>query len=101
LDHFHAVNALEDCEEEGDLLDDEELFFRADDVDAVPDVVWVLDEEEDAGAEEFLGGDGEDEGEGEEGCAGCCEGGDEVGVLEGDCLLLVKVRYKVEETYRK
>ena len=72
------------------MLDDEELSFRADNVDAVANVVWVFDKEEDARAEEFLGGDGEDEGEGEEGCAGCGEGGDEVGILEGNCLLLVK-----------
>lgn len=90
MDHFHAVDAFEDCVEEGDLLDDEEfLGLRADDVDAVADVVGMFDEEEDAGAEELLGCYCEDEGEGEEGCAGCCEGCDEVCVLEGDCILLV------------
>lgn len=63
LDHFHAINAFEYCEEEGDLFDDEELFFGTDDVDSVTHVVGVLDKEEDTGAEEFLGGHCEDEGE--------------------------------------
>ena len=54
MDHFHAVNAFEDREEEGDLLYDEVFLARADDVDAIAYVVWVLDKEEDAGAEELL-----------------------------------------------
>ena len=64
MNHFHAVDSFEDCEEEGDLLHDEEFLDWADDVDAVADVVGVLDEEEDAGAEEFLRCGCEDEGEG-------------------------------------
>jgi hypothetical protein len=84
LNHFHCVDAFEYCEEEGDLLYDEVFLCGAYNVDAVADVVGVFDEEEDAGAEEFLGCYCEDEGEGKEGCACCYEGGDEVGVLECD-----------------
>ncbi len=84
------------------MLDDEELLgLRADDVDAVADVVGVFDEEEDAGAEELLGCDCEDEGEGEEACTSSREGGDEVGILEGNCKLLVRKILKGKTTYRK
>jgi hypothetical protein len=61
------------------LLNDEVFAV---DVYAVTDVVGVFDEEEDAGAKEFLDAGCEDEGEGKEGCSGCCEGCDEVGILE-------------------
>jgi hypothetical protein len=88
LNHFHGIDAFEYCEEEGDLLHDEVFLCGSHDIDAVAYVVWVFDEEEDAGAEEFLSCYCEDEGEGEEGCACCCEGGDEVGVLECDWYLL-------------
>jgi hypothetical protein len=50
LNHFHGIDAFEYCEEEGDLLYDEVFLCGADDVDAVAYVVWVFDEEEDAGA---------------------------------------------------
>jgi hypothetical protein len=63
LYHFHGIDAFEDCEEEGDLFDDEVFLGWADDVDAIADVVGMLDEEEDAGAEELLGCGCEDEGE--------------------------------------
>jgi len=45
------LNAFEDGEEQGDVLDSELVGC---DVDAVADIVWVLDEEEDAGTENFL-----------------------------------------------
>jgi hypothetical protein len=63
LNHFHAVDAFEDREEERDLLHDEVFLARADDVNAIAYVVWMLDKEEDAGAEELLGCGCENEGE--------------------------------------
>ena len=63
MHHFHGIDTLEDCEEEGDLFHDEIFLHGADDVDAVADVVGVFYEEEDAGTEELLGGGREDEGE--------------------------------------
>jgi len=64
LDYFHVVDSFEDCEEEGDLLDDQVFSFWSDNIHSVADIVGVLDEEENAGAEEFLGCNGKDEGEG-------------------------------------
>jgi hypothetical protein len=85
LNHFHIVDSFEDCEEEGDLLHDKQFVpRRTDDVDAITDIVGVFDEEEDTGAEEFLGGYGKDKGEREESGSGGCKGCDEVGVLEGN-----------------
>lgn len=63
LHHLHIVDAFEDSEEEGDLLDDQELLDGPDDVYAVADIIRVFDEEEDARTEEFLGCGCEDEGE--------------------------------------
>lgn len=79
LDHFHCVDSFEDCVEKGDLLDYEVDFV---DVYSVADIIWVFDEEEDAGAEELLGGGCEDEGERQKGGASCCKGCDEASVLE-------------------
>lgn len=102
MHHFHAVDALEDCEEERDLLDDEEFLRRwADDVDAVTDVVGVLDEEEDAGAEKLLCCGCEDEREGEQRRSRCCKSRDEVGVLESDFGLLVKIQRGEGVKYRR
>jgi hypothetical protein len=70
------------------LFHNEVFLHGAYDIDTVTDVVGVFDEEEDARAEEFLGCYSENEGEGEESCSCCCEGGDEVGVLECDWYLL-------------
>ena len=81
LDDLVLVDAGEDGVQEGDPLDNELLLLGAHDVDAVADVVGVLDEQEDARAEEFLRRDGKDEGQREERSTSRGERGDE-GALE-------------------
>jgi hypothetical protein len=63
LDHFHAVNAFKDREEERDLLYNEVFLARANDINAIAYIVWMLDKEEDARAEELLGRGCENKGE--------------------------------------
>ena len=63
MDHFHVVNAFEDREEERDLLYDEVFLAGPNDINAVTYIIGVLNEEEDAGAEELLSCGCEDEGE--------------------------------------
>lgn len=58
LDHFHGVDAFEDCIEKGDLFDDEVNLVN---IHAVTDIIGMFDKEEDARAKEFLGCGGEDE----------------------------------------
>ena len=85
LDEFEVCDALEACVEEGDLLYYEAVTtVWTVDVYSVADVVGVLDEEEDAGAEEFLGCDREDKGEGQESCGCGGEDGVEASVEEAN-----------------
>lgn len=64
LYHFQIVKTLEGCVKESYLLHDQSINSTwAIYVDLIRYIIRMLDEEEDAGAEELLGGDREDEGE--------------------------------------
>ena len=77
LDELEVGNALEACEEEGYLLYYETVAaVWTMDVYSVADVVGMLDEEKDTGAEEFLSCHRKDEREGQESCG--CGGEDRV-----------------------
>ena len=60
LNNLHLVDAGEDAVEEGYFFDDEgHLFAAVENINAVGHVVWVLDEQEDARAENLLRRHGE------------------------------------------
>jgi hypothetical protein len=81
LNDLHFVNAGEDGVEKRDFVDGK---LGAGDVDAVADVVGMLDEEEDAGAKELLRGHSKDERQREESSSGGGESGDEAALEEGN-----------------
>ncbi|KZL83850.1 hypothetical protein CI238_10313, partial [Colletotrichum incanum] len=66
LHHLHLVDAGEDGVQERNLVHNELQLLGTNDIDSVTDVIGMLDKKEDAGTEEFLGSNGEDEGERQE-----------------------------------
>lgn len=85
MDELEVGNALEACEEEGYLLHYETVAaVWTMDVYSVADVVGMLDEEKDTGAEEFLSCHRKDEREGQESCGCGGEDGVEASVEEAN-----------------
>lgn len=62
LDHLHVIDPLKDGIEKGDLLNDQVLLLRPNDIHTVTNVIRMFDEEENARSEELLCCNGEDEG---------------------------------------
>jgi hypothetical protein len=77
-----GVKPSEDGVKQRDALNDEARFR---DLDPVTNVVWVLDEEEDARAKDFLRRGGKDEGHGEQSRAGTRETGSKTRAQDEDC----------------
>lgn len=48
LDHFHAVDALEDCVKQRDLLNNQAFFLGSCDVNTIANIIRVLHEKKDA-----------------------------------------------------
>jgi len=79
LGQLITVRLPEDCVEQRDVLNNKLLDPN---IDPIEDIERVLDEEEDAGAKDFLGSSGEDEGEREQSGARRSKGGGKRGVEE-------------------
>jgi hypothetical protein len=81
LNSLHGVEAVENRVQEGDLVDN---HLGTSNVDAVTNIVRVLDEQEDTRTEEFLGSNREDEGQRKKGSSRSGESGDEAALEEGN-----------------
>lgn len=78
---LHPVDAGENSVEKRNSVDN---HFGRVNLNAIADIIGMLDKQEDARAKEFLSGDGEDEGEREEGSSGSSESSDEAALEEGE-----------------
>ena len=79
--NLQTTNAAEDSEQQRDVVNSEVV---GSDINTVSDIVRVLDEQENARSQDFLGGNGEDEGQREESCSSGGQGSGEAGVKEGN-----------------
>lgn len=79
LSNLHLVDTVEHGVQERDALDNKLLVV---DVDAVTNIIGMLDEEENARTEELLSGGSEDERERKQSCSGSRNNGDEAALEE-------------------
>lgn len=81
LNCLHGVKTVEDRVEEGDLVDN---HLGTTDVNAVTNIVRVLDEKENAGTQELLSRDSENEREREQRSSRSSQSRDETALEEGN-----------------
>lgn len=72
LNESSGINAFEDGKKKGNMFDRKLDVGTAGNIDAVSHIVWVLNEQEYAGCEEFLSSSSKNERQGEQGSTSGC-----------------------------